>query len=236
MPYCILIADDDPAFCDILQRALSSEPWTVKIARDGREALDLLCTSHFDLAVLDFAMPHLTGLEVLEAVKQKGIQTDIIILTGYGTIPLTVQAMKAGAREFIEKPIKPIELVATIRRLLESRHFPPHVRAARLDTFLKDHGSDPSLKLSDLCRHFRISPAYVARLFQKYIGASFRRRLSYHRVQKAKHLLESTGAPLYLIAGECGFKNYRRLIEAFGRLEGIPPGKYRKICRDRRTK
>lgn len=236
MPYRILIADDDPNTCVVLQRALESESWAVKVVRDGREALDALCGAPFDVAVLDLIMPHLSGLEVLKAARQKGISADVIILTGYGTIDVSVQAMKVGAGDFIEKPVNLARLTAAVRQMIENRHLPPHVLASRLDDFLKDHLSEPSLRLGDLCGHFRISPAYVSRLFQRHLHAPFRTRLSYHRVQKAKHLLESSDAALDTLAGECGFRNYRRLTEAFVRVEGMPPGKYRKICRDRRTK
>ena len=236
MPYRILIADDDPKVCTILQRTLEAELWVVQAVGNGREALDALRNSPFDVAVLDLSMPHLSGLEVLKAARQKGIRTDVIILTGYGTIGASVQAMKVGARDFIEKPIDLVKLTTTIRELLENRHLPPHVLANRLDDFLKDHLSESALKLGDLCKHFRISPAYVSRLFQRHVHASFRARLAYHRVQKTKQLLESSDAALDIIAGECGFRNYRRLTETFVRLERIPPGKFRRICRDRRIK
>ena len=236
MPYRMLIADDDPNTCVILQRTLEAESWVVQVVDNGRDALNALCSSPFDLAILDLAMPHLSGLEVLETIRQKGIRTEVIILTGYGTIGASVQAMKVGAKDFIEKPINLSRLTASIRELLENRHLPPHVLATRLDDYLKDHLSETSLRLGDLCGHFRISPAYVSRLFQRHLQAPFRARLTHYRVQKAKALLESSDAALDIIAGECGFRNYRRLTEAFVRLEGVAPGKYRKICRDRRIK
>ncbi len=79
----VLIADDDPELCTLFLTALRSEPWTVETAGDGREALDQLCTLPFDVAILDYDMPHFNGLSVLESVRQKGIQTDVVLLTGY---------------------------------------------------------------------------------------------------------------------------------------------------------
>ena len=237
MAYRILVADDEPGVRDLLRRALSIEPWEVETAGDGREALNRLCGSPFDLAVLDVRMPHPDGLEVLRTLREKGIQTDVIVLTGYGFTDMAVQAMKLGARDFVEKQkLNLPELVATVRRLLEGRHLPPHVLANRLDAFLKERAFDSSLRFGDLCDHFHLSASYVARLFQEHLGESFRRRLSRCRVQRAKELLTSTDGPLYLIAERCGFKHWTRLTEAFVRLEGIPPQKYREICGDRRTK
>lgn len=234
MPYRILIADDDPDLRDLFQNGiLRLEPsWTVEVAGDGREALDLLCNSHFDVAVLDVQMPYLDGLAVLKEAKKRGIQTDVINLTGYGDVEKSVQAMKEGARDFFQKPIKPDELVAAIRKALES-HFPSHVVAAWLDAYLKEHASRPSLKLSDLCENFHLSRSHVARLFREHLDTSFERQLSLHRVHQAKRLMETTDDPLYSIAEQCGFRDQTRFSKVFRRMEGTTPQKYREMGRHR---
>lgn len=241
----ILIADDDPALCDLFQRAiLAVEPsWSVEVARDGREALEMLCKGRFDVAVLDLVMPHLNGIEVLEAIRQQGIQTDVIILTGFGTIERAVEAMKAGAREFIPKTIQPLDLIPIIRRALEDRcrralaqDLPPHALADWLDAYLKYHAFERPLKFSDLCGHFGISSSYAARLFQEHIGEPYHTRLASYRVQKARRLLETSDDLLYQIADQCGFRNYRQLTKAFYKQEGVLPRTYRKICREKRPK
>lgn len=230
MPCRILIADDDPDLRDLFRNAiLRLEPsWSVEVAEDGREALDLLSKSHFNIAVLDYQMPHLNGLEVLKEIRQRDIQTDVILMTGHGEVDLAVQAMKEGARDFIQKPINLPNFITTLRALLETRHLPSHVVAARLDAFLKEHASAPLLTLNDLCRHFSIKRSYASRLFQENFHMSFRKRRAYHRVQMAKHLLKSTDASLKVIATQCGFRNQRRFSEAFRMVEGMSPGQYRK--------
>jgi len=227
----ILIADDDPTVRDLFRSWLDRQPWNVVIAKDGREALGHLCDSDFDVAVLDLKMPHLDGIQILEAIReQKGTQTDIVLLTGYGTIETAVQAMKAGAQDFLTKPVRISEVVATIRRLLERRSLPPHALLDRLDAFLKSRASDPALRQDDLCKHFKISPRYISRLFKDHIGMSFRERLSHYRVEKARHLIEATNLPMYTVAERCGFKGYRQLADAFRRHEGLRPREYRKLC------
>jgi YesN/AraC family two-component response regulator len=236
MPYRILIADDDQGLCDLFRAAiLRFEPsWAVEVAGDGREALGLLCKGHFDVAVLDVRMPYLDGLEVLKEAKKRDIQTDVIILTGYGDVEKSVQAMKEGARDFLQKPIRPEELVAVIRKLIESHH-PLHVRAEWLDNYLRECALDPSLKIGDLCQHFNIVRSYVSTLFREHLHMSFEKRRAYHRVQMAKRLLESTDAPLKAIATQCGFRNRSRLTEAFRKQEGISPTHYRKMGGHGRT-
>lgn len=118
---CILIADDDTQVRGLFAEALrSSELWRVEVAGDGQEALDLLCAAPFDVVVLDIMMPRLDGLRVLEGIQRKGIQTDVVVLTGYGTVERAVQAMKLGARDFLMKPVNLSGLTAAIRGVLES--------------------------------------------------------------------------------------------------------------------
>ena len=232
----ILIADDDPTVRDLFRNWLGRQPWEVVIAKDGREALDHLCGSDFDVAVLDLKMPHLDGLQVLEAAReQKGAQTDIVLLTGYGTIETAVQAMKAGAQDFLTKPVRMSEVVDTIRRLIERRSLPPHTLLDRMDAFLKSRASDPALRQDDLRKYFKISPRYISKLFKDHVGMSFRERLSHYRVEKARHLIESTNLPMYAVAEQCGFKGYRQLADAFRRHEGLRPREYRKLCSARAT-
>ena len=227
MAHRILIADDEEMVCSYLERILRPQPWEVETVYSGREALDRLAGGRFDVAVLDLYMPPHNGLDILQAVQQKGIQTDVVMLTGHGTIELAVEAMKVGARDFLTKPIKPVEFVTTIRRLLDQRRPLSHVLAGRLDEYTKEHASNPSLRLEDLCLHFHISERYVCRLFQEYSGSSFRQRLSYHRIEQAKHLLAARDQPMSQVAEQCGFKNQRRFNEVFRRQEGTTPRKYR---------
>lgn len=209
----ILIADDEPGLRDLFRNAiLQVEPlWTVETVRDGREAMDLLCQGHFDVAVLDVQMPYLDGLEVLQEIRREHVQTDVILMTRHGDVEMAVQVMKEGSRDFIQKPINFPNFIATIRTLLETRHHPPHIVATRLDAFLKEHASRPSLKLSDLCEHFHLSRSHVARLFRENFNISFERRLSFHRVYQAKHLMETTDDPLYGIAEQFGSRYVRRI-------------------------
>ncbi|OGG55649.1 MAG: hypothetical protein A3F84_23860 [Candidatus Handelsmanbacteria bacterium RIFCSPLOWO2_12_FULL_64_10] len=231
---CILIVDDDVQVRCVLAEAIQSQPWRVEVAGDGQEAMDRLCAAPFDVVVLDIMMPRLDGLRVLEAIRERGIRTDVVVLTGYGTVERAVRAMKLGARDFLMKPVNLSGLIAVIRRLLAERLPTPHCLADRLDRFLREHADQPALHLTDLCAHFRISIRYASRLFHDYLNASFLERLGHHRAERARGLIASTDDPLYLIAEQCGFANARRFSEAFRRQEGVPPRKYREICADER--
>ena len=224
----ILVADDEPVVLTVIERVLNSEPWSVEYARDGQEALDLLSDKCFDVAVLDLKMPNLEGMQVLQAMQKGGIETDVLILTGYGTVSGAVLAMKEGAQDFLTKPLDVDEFKNAIKRLLAKRYPTQHALAERLDAFLKANSSDSELTLGEVCKNFRISRRYASKLFKDNVGTTFRRRLAYYRVRKAKALIRASDEPLYRIAEDSGFKNYRQLTSAFQRLEGRSPREFRR--------
>ena len=224
----VLIADDDLSLLAMIRDAFRSENWNLDLAKDGQEALDLLLSRPFDVAVLDLKMPRLNGMEVFKGIQEKGLDTDVIFLTGYATVETAVWAMKRGAKDFIKKPFKLKGLGTVVQGLLDARYPPTTTLAGELDAFLGDHSCDPSLSVEALARDFRISSRYVSKLLNEKVGMSYRTRLTYFRVQRAKEMIESTDEPLYVVAEKCGFKSYRILTAAFRRFVGEPPGRYRK--------
>lgn len=228
----ILIADSDLHFSTALQCSFEEQLWDVEVARDGKEALNYLCTKYFDVLVLDFCAPGLSGLEILRAIQQRGIRIAVVMTAESATVEIAVQSIKAGAQEFIKKTMGISHFNYILCKVLERHHGSPHYLAYRLDVFIRDHCFRSSLSIDELCKQFNISSRYISKLFQHHIGIPFRRRLLYYRVQRAKRLIESTDQPLYLIAEQCGFKNQGRLTEAFRRIERISPKRYRTIFKD----
>ncbi len=224
----VLIADDDLSLLAMIRVAFRSKNWNLDLAKDGQEALDLLLSRPFDVAVLDLKMPRLNGMEVFKAIQEKGLDTDVIFLTGYATVETAVWAMKRGAKDFLKKPFKLKALKSVIQGLLDIRYPPITSLADELDAFLKDHACDSLLSVETLARDFRISSRYVSKLLNEKVGMSYRTRLTYYRVQRAKEMIESTDEHLYTVAEKCGFGNYRILTAAFRRFVGVPPGQHRK--------
>jgi YesN/AraC family two-component response regulator len=226
----VLVADDDEDFLAFLATRLSREPWDLRKASDGQEALDILLTKEIDVAVLDLKMPKLDALNILKSVSREGIQTDIIVVTGYATVESAVLAMRRGAHNFLKKPLKTEELLTIIRHLLDARYPSTRTLAQRLEAYVKDHAYDSGLRIDDLCNHFSISPRYVSKLFRENLGTSFKRIVAGHRVERAKQLIRTGDEPLYSVADKCGFRNYRQLTSTFKNVEGMLPRTYREVC------
>jgi DNA-binding response OmpR family regulator len=133
----ILIADDDFNLCENVSGLLRADGHKVDIAHDGEDALEFLELYSYDVAILDWDMPEISGMRVCEIHRQKGGVTPILMLTGKADIDSKVQALEIGADDYMTKPFHPKELVARLRALVR-RPQPivtvlPRVRNVELD-------------------------------------------------------------------------------------------------------
>jgi two-component system response regulator HydG len=117
----ILVVDDDKTMRDACHQILSRQGFQVEQAASARQGLGLLERSSFDVILLDLVMPDMDGLETLKKIKSVDNDCEVIIITGYGSIPTAVEAMKAGAFHFLSKPFAPDDLRTVITRALEKR-------------------------------------------------------------------------------------------------------------------
>jgi DNA-binding NtrC family response regulator len=115
----ILYVDDEPAIGLILEDTLERAGHATVGARSVPEALQALARHPVDLIISDYRMPGLTGLEFLELLKQEGYEIPLIMLTGHATIEHAVAAIKAGAVDYITKPVRPDQLERSVAQALE---------------------------------------------------------------------------------------------------------------------
>jgi DNA-binding response OmpR family regulator len=118
----ILIVEDDVVFCKLLTRFLSKNNFEVMDAQTGRDAFELIEMNTFSLAILDYRLPDVTGVEILSKLKSKSLDSKVILITRYGDDAVAQEAKSAGADAFISKPINPEELLSVIRDLKTSRN------------------------------------------------------------------------------------------------------------------
>ena len=115
----ILYVDDEPAIGLILEDTLERAGHSTVGAHSVPEALQALAKGNVDLIISDYRMPGLTGLEFLELLQQEGYDVPLIMLTGYATIEHAVAAIKAGAIDYITKPVRPEQLELAVDQALE---------------------------------------------------------------------------------------------------------------------
>ena len=115
----ILIVEDKESLRRVLAETLEGEGYGVAEAADGEEAIQKLSGERFDLVLTDLKLPRKDGIEVLRAAKENSPSAAVVLMTGFGTIDLAVQAMKEGAYDFLSKPVDTNYLLVLIERALE---------------------------------------------------------------------------------------------------------------------
>ena len=100
----VLLVDDEKEFLDIMTERMEARGMKVTTAQTAEQALSIIEKESFDAIVMDFQMPGMDGMEALKIIKSKKPELQIILLTGYATVEKTVEAMKVGAIDFLEKP------------------------------------------------------------------------------------------------------------------------------------
>lgn len=111
----VLIVEDDSRIADFLQRALKPEGYLPVCVGEGKEALELVKDSDFDLVLLDLMLPGLSGLEVCQAIRMRRIEMPIIMLTALDTAEDVVRGLRMGADDYITKPFDLDELLARMQ-------------------------------------------------------------------------------------------------------------------------
>ncbi len=119
MPSKILIVDDEPFNLDVLEQELVDLGYLVARAEDGAQALSEIDRVAADLVLLDYLMPKMNGIEVLHALRKTNKDLPVVIVTAHGSIERAVEAIKAGADDFITKPFDPEHLALVLKKNLE---------------------------------------------------------------------------------------------------------------------
>ena len=163
MPGKIFIVDDEPAVLAALDRMLRASGYEVSTFSSPSAFLGLAPTEGVGCVLMDLSMPEMSGLEVQEAMRHKGIAMPIIFLSAYGDVPSTARAMREGAIDFLVKPVGEEQLIAAIRRALDAAVAEERRRISRTDV---------EERLSRLTpRERQVCDLVVRGLLNKQIGA-----------------------------------------------------------------
>ena len=120
----ILLVEDEPGLQLTLSDRLRREGYEVDSAADGQTGLDKAATGEFDLVLLDVMLPRKNGFDVLRDLRQRGLETPVIMLTARGQVVDTVVGLKLGADDYLSKPFEMMELLARIEARLRRRTTP----------------------------------------------------------------------------------------------------------------
>jgi DNA-binding NtrC family response regulator len=115
----ILCVDDDPGVLVVLEQVLAGLGHPTTLASSVGDALELARRESFDLVITDYRMPDASGLDLLAQLRESGFETPVIVMTGYSTVELAVDAMKRGAADYLTKPLRAEALRIAVTQALE---------------------------------------------------------------------------------------------------------------------
>jgi DNA-binding NtrC family response regulator len=126
-----LVVDDDRATLDLMKFQLSDEGFVVSTAENGEKGLDFVKETEFDVILTDLQLPDFSGMEMVKRCKEIAPDTEIIMITGFGSTEKAIEATKAGAFHYLEKPIEFEELFLLIEKALERREQKAEIKELR---------------------------------------------------------------------------------------------------------
>lgn len=220
----ILVVDDDDALRRLCSRVLSGRGYEVHTAQNGEDAVQRAQQQAYRVVLLDLKMPGMDGIETLKQLKSEGCRADVIMITGYGNVSTAVEAMKIGARDFIEKPFKPQDLQAMIEGVLQRQD--AEISADPVVGFIQQHATEIGSR-KDVANRLGVSLERVSTRVQEETGLSFRQFLHACRLNLAKRLLETTELDISEISTRTGFQTVQHFSRVFSKRAGISPKNYR---------
>jgi two-component system response regulator AtoC len=134
----VLVVDDEENLRVLVRTILRREGFEVEVAASGEQALALVETFGPDVILTDVRMPRMGGLDLLGTLKAKGNDAVVVVMSAYGNVDLALEAMKAGAYDYLQKPFKPEELVLVLRKAEERESLRRENRALRQEMRQKD--------------------------------------------------------------------------------------------------
>ncbi len=130
----ILVIDDEEAICDACFQVFTAEGYEVATSLEGLSGLATYDVFQPDIVFVDLKMPGISGMDVIERVRQKDGNAVLVVITGYATIDSAVESMKMGAFDFLPKPFTPEELSIVTKRALERRRILIEKEKLRIET------------------------------------------------------------------------------------------------------
>lgn len=226
------MVDDDPDFREELRDCLDG--YTVIEASNGLDALSILRKPNaIDLVILDAVMPHLSGTEVLREIKKIKPSLTIIMLTGQSNKDIAIDALKARADDYIEKPIKVAKFLEVIQSNLSLKARKGftythgiHAKMEQAKQFI-DRNYEKKITLENVAGQLNLSPKYFSRVFKQITGQGFNEYRLSVKITHACELLKNSDYTVTEIANRFGYQNLESFIRMFEKIMQTTPKQYR---------
>lgn len=236
--YSVYIADDEMWVIVGLKKRIEKTGLPFHVvgeANNGVMALEEIEKKKPDILFTDIRMPGYNGLELLELLRKKELDTKVVLISGYAEFEYAQSAIRNGAYDYLLKPIDQDKLQTVLERILgdgstESGNVQELVAPSTIRKIMdeiKEHYTE-NITLTGLAEKYSISVSYLSELLKEHLQLSFSEYISSKRIQKAKELLADDSLSIEQIAEQTGYNDYFYFTKVFKKNTGISPSKYRK--------
>jgi len=240
--YKTIIIDDEPLALEDLKASINFGPDFTLIGEFTRstEALDFLLdkgTANPDVVFTDIKMPKITGLRLMEILREAGLACLVVVISGYDEFSYAQQALRQGAVDYCLKPVNPEAmdlLMERLRRQLAAKApaLPsmPLQSDAVFDKVLQyiDGNIDRPISLDEVAQKFYINKSYLCALFRKTKNTTFSFYVAEKKIARSILFMQSDKSSLDDIARAVGYKDYFYFSRTFKRVTGCSPREYKK--------
>ena len=224
----VLVVDDEPANLASIEKIFQRDGMRVLTADGAKAALELCRTHRVQVVLTDLMMPGVSGLELLKAIKQLSPDTEVVMMTAYGTVETAVQAMREGAYDFVEKPLKRLTIIKSVRKAAEKQQLLAENRSLRNEIKLLTRreivGSSPALRrVLDIAMQAAPSSATVLVLGESGTGKELLARYIHQRssrLEGAFVAVNCSAIPETILEGELFGHERGAFTGALSRREG----------------
>jgi len=237
----ILLVDDDAVFRDEFKDCF--EEYGITEAANGEEALALLNKpNEIDLVFLDVRMYGLSGIDVLNKIRKINPNLRVVILTGYSSKDVAIDALRAQADDYIEKPLDIEATRRAIEKFLVSSHREEGADAVDIDKKIErvksyiERNVSKKVTLEDAAATVYLSPKYLSRAFKEHAGVGFNDYKLSLKMQEAKKLLTATSYTVDQITDRLGYETAESFIRQFKKHTRKTPGAFRKASKNGKAK
>ena len=240
--YKIFLADDEIWVIMGLKKLIEKTGAPFRVvgeANNGIVALEEIEEKKPDVLITDIRMPGMDGLQLMQMIQEKNLETRVVLVSGYAEFNYAQQAMRMGAVDYLLKPVETEALAEVMERLeimlnkdgkkpeeQTDEELNPSVLESIIEEIRKNYKDN--ITLTKLAERYNISAGHLSSLLKEELGMPFSEYITSKRIQRAKELLDDESLSVDAIAIEVGYKDYFYFTKVFKKAVGISPSKYRK--------
>ena len=210
-------------------------------ATNGEEGLALAKEHRPDLIITDIRMPRMDGIQMMNALRQLGFTTRVIMLTAYSDFSYAQSAIKLGADDYLLKPFRDQELLSAVTKILQKEKpldlpSPDAIMPAAATGkskyvqeaihYIARHYGDNDMGITAIAGHLNVSESYLSHVFKKETNCTVTGYLTQYRIHTAMKLLRDCRLKVYEIAQQVGYKDVTYFGSTFKKLAGMSPSEY----------